>query len=102
MIDHCFNYKKKLLLSYCAHVYFRCPYKLRRLWQNDISSFPFAAPPLVADIDGDGGLDIVAAPFGESLSVIEGESGKHLHGTNWPQHNLDKSVHSTPIQVLIN
>ncbi|XP_005093156.1 protein DEFECTIVE IN EXINE FORMATION 1 [Aplysia californica] len=80
----------------------RCPYKLRRLWQNDISSFPFAAPPLVVDVDGDGGLDVVAAPFGEALTVIEGETGKHLHDTSWPQHNLDRSVHSSPLQYDVD
>ncbi|KAK0053028.1 protein DEFECTIVE IN EXINE FORMATION 1 [Biomphalaria pfeifferi] len=80
----------------------RCSYKIRKLWQTDISSFPFAASPLVTDIDGDGGLDIIAAPFGETLAVIEGETGKYLHDTSWPQHNLDKSVHSSALQFDID
>uniref|UniRef100_A0A0B7AVA1 DEX1 C-terminal domain-containing protein n=1 Tax=Arion vulgaris TaxID=1028688 RepID=A0A0B7AVA1_9EUPU len=80
----------------------RCPYRMRKLWQTDVSSFPFAATPLVVDVDGDGGLDIVAAPFGESLAVIEGETGKPLHDTSWPQHNLDKSLHSSPLQYDVD
>ncbi|KAH9495922.1 hypothetical protein Btru_013685 [Bulinus truncatus] len=80
----------------------RCSYKIRKLWQTDISSFPFAASPLVTDIDGDGGLDVVAAPFGEAFAVIEGETGKHLHDTSWPQHNLDKSIHSSTLRFDID
>ncbi|BFZ24522.1 hypothetical protein BsWGS_27561 [Bradybaena similaris] len=88
--------------EFSGKIHRRCPYRLRKLWQTDVSSFPFAAAPLVADVDGDGGLDVVAAPFGESLAVIEGETGKPLHDTSWPQHNLDKSVHSSPLQFDID
>lgn len=79
--------------------FFRCPYKLKKLWQVEVSSFPFSDKPLVTDVDGDGGLDIVAAPFGEAVSVVEGERGKHMHDATWPQLNLDKSIHSSPIIV---
>ncbi|CAL1529969.1 unnamed protein product [Lymnaea stagnalis] len=95
--DPCLAEEGILSKQQSAHIQRRCPYTLRRLWQTDISSFPFAAVPLLTDIDGDGGLDIVAAPFGETLAVIEGETGKHLHDSGWPQHNLDKSVHSSPL-----
>ncbi|CAG5126243.1 unnamed protein product [Candidula unifasciata] len=77
--------------EFSGKIHRRCPYRLRKLWQTDISSFPFAATPLVVDVDGDGGLDVVAAP-----------TGKPLHDTSWPQHNLDKSVHSSPLQYDID
>lgn len=80
----------------------RCPFSLRKLWQTDVSSFPFAASPLIADIDGDEKLDIVAAPFGETITVLEGDTGKHLKGSGWPRHNLDKSIHSSPLQFDID
>ncbi|GFO47581.1 protein defective in exine formation 1-like [Plakobranchus ocellatus] len=80
----------------------RCPYSLRKLWQADVSSFPFAAAPLIADVNGDSKLDIVAAPFGETITVLEGETGRHLHGSGWPRHNLDKSIHSSPLQFDID
>ena len=70
---------------------------MRKLWQTDVSSFPFAASPLIADVNGDEKWDIVVAPFGETITVAEGDTGKHLHG--WPRHNLDKSIHSSPLQV---
>ncbi|KAK3731897.1 hypothetical protein RRG08_043232 [Elysia crispata] len=78
----------------------RCPYSLRKLWQTDVSSFPFAASPLIADVNGDEKWDIVVAPFGETITVAEGDTGKHLHG--WPRHNLDKSIHSSPLQFDID
>lgn len=60
---------------------------------------PFAAVPLIADVDGDGGLDIVAAPFTEAITVVEGDSGKTLKNTHWPLHNLDSTFHASPLQV---
>ncbi|RUS73497.1 hypothetical protein EGW08_018737 [Elysia chlorotica] len=80
----------------------RCPYMLRKLWQTDISSFPFAASPLIADVNGDDKYDIVAAPYGETITVVEGDTGKHLDGSGWPRHNLDKSIHSSPLQFDID
>ena len=60
---------------------------------------PFAAAPLIADVDGDGGLDIVASPFGEVLTVLQGENGKPIPNSRWPAVNLDSSVLANPLQV---
>ena len=50
-------------------------------------------------VDVDDKLDVVAAPFTESFSVVEGETGKVTQHRGWPATNLDNSVHASPIQV---
>ena len=69
------------------------------LWHTDIGTSPFAAAPLIADINGDTNLEIVAAPFSETITVLEGDSGKSLPNSHWPLHNLETTFHASPLQV---
>lgn len=73
---------------------------MKTLWTAELAHAPFAAAPLVTLVDDDQKLDIVAAPFSESFSVLNSETGKILSQTAWPALNLDNSVHASPIQVL--
>lgn len=80
----------------------KCGYELKTLWTAELAHAPFAAAPLVTLVDDDQKLDIVAAPFSESFSVLNSETGKILSQTAWPALNLDNSVHASPIQFDIN
>ena len=71
------------------------------LWHTDVGTSPFAAAPLIADINGDTSLEIVAAPFSETITVLEGESGKSLPNSHWPLHNLETTFHASPLQVIV-
>ena len=92
------------LVSIYMKVFFlcRCHYNLKMQWHSDVGTSPFAAPPLIADLNGDGGLDIVAAPFSETLTVLDGTSGKELDNSHWPLHNLESTYHASPLQVKKN
>ena len=68
-------------------------------WHTDIGTSPFAAPPLIADVDGDGSLEVVAVPFSETITVLEGSSGKPLSRSHWPLHNLETTFHASPLQA---
>ena len=70
-----------------------------RLWTTEIAHSPFTAAPLIADVDADGQLDIVAAPLSEAQTVVSAETGKTLPNTKWPTQKLDSSVFSSPLQV---
>ena len=70
-----------------------------RLWTTEIAHSPFTAAPLIADVDADGQLDIVAAPLSEAQTVVSAETGKTLLNTKWPTQKLDSSVFSGPLQV---
>ncbi|XP_050407498.2 uncharacterized protein LOC126822581 [Patella vulgata] len=77
-----------------------CRYLLQTLWHTEISHTPFSSAPLIADVDADGDLDVVASPFSEVFNIIKGETGQTLSSGKyqWPVQNLNDSVHSTPIQ----
>lgn len=70
-----------------------------KLWTAEVAHSPFAAAPLITDVDGDGRLDIIAAPLSESQTVIEAETGKILTNSKWPTQKLDTSIFASPIQV---
>ena len=70
-----------------------------KLWTAEIAHSPFAAAPLIADVDADGQLDIVAAPLSESHSVVVAETGRTLPNSGWPAQKLDSSFFSSPLQV---
>ncbi|KAK7473674.1 hypothetical protein BaRGS_00035071, partial [Batillaria attramentaria] len=80
----------------------KCQYNLKMLWHTDVGTSPFAAPPLVADIDGGGGLEVAAAPFSESITVLDGNTGKQLTDSHWPLHNLESTFHASPLQYDID
>ncbi|XP_067682032.1 uncharacterized protein [Haliotis asinina] len=80
----------------------RCGYNLKILWQAEVGYSPFAASPLLADVDGDGVTDVIAAPFSEALTVLNGENGKTLENSCWPSQNLENSIHSSPLQYDID
>jgi len=70
-----------------------------KLWTAEVAHSPFAASPLIADVNADGHLDIVAAPLSETQTVIDAETGKVLKGTKWPTQMLDTSILASPLQV---
>ncbi|XP_033735102.1 protein DEFECTIVE IN EXINE FORMATION 1-like [Pecten maximus] len=76
----------------------RCGYSLTTLWTAELAHSPFASAPLIADVNGDGSLDIVATPFSESMSVIDAQTGKVLSDSKWPALNLDSSIYASPLQ----
>ena len=81
------------------YVFDRCGYDLDTLWTAELAHSPFAAPPLIADVDGNSRCEVVAAPFSESFTVLQGHNGQILRHSSWPAVNLDNSVHASPIQV---
>ncbi|XP_060070559.1 uncharacterized protein LOC132550506 [Ylistrum balloti] len=76
----------------------RCGYSLNTLWTAELAHSPFASAPLIADVNGDGSLDVVATPFSESMSVIDAKTGKVLSESKWPALNLDSSIYASPLQ----
>lgn len=80
----------------------RCGYTLSTLWTSEVAHSSFAAAPLISDVDADGIVDIVAAPFSESLTILNGKTGHVNLGTGWPVLNLDNSIHSSPLQFDID
>ena len=75
-----------------------CSYDVQKLWMREVANSPFAAAPLIADVNGDGRLDVVAAPFSESFTVLDGSTGQHLPGTLWPVQSLHRSMYASPLQ----
>ena len=59
------------------------------------------ASPLIADVDADGELDVIAAPFRETLTVLNGATGKVLSGTQWPQSQTHSTVFASPLLVSL-
>ncbi|CAG2193938.1 unnamed protein product [Mytilus edulis] len=80
----------------------RCGYNLDTLWTAELAHSPFAAGPLISDVDGNGKDEIIAAPFSESFTVLQGQNGQILHHSSWPAVNLDNSVHASPLQFDID
>lgn len=75
-----------------------CAYDVQKLWMREVANSPFAAAPLIADVNGDGRLDVVAAPFSESFTVLDGTTGQHLPDTLWPVQSLHSSMYASPLQ----
>ncbi|XP_063426798.1 uncharacterized protein LOC134710372 [Mytilus trossulus] len=80
----------------------RCGYNLDTLWTAELAHSPFAAAPLISDVDGNSKDEIIAAPFSESFTVLQGQNGQILHHSSWPAVNLDNSVHASPLQFDID
>ncbi|XP_021378708.1 protein DEFECTIVE IN EXINE FORMATION 1-like isoform X2 [Mizuhopecten yessoensis] len=80
----------------------RCGYSLTTLWTAELAHSPFASAPLIADVNGDGSLDITATPFSESMSVINAQTGKVLSESKWPALNLDNSIYASPLQFDVD
>ncbi|KAL8526763.1 hypothetical protein ACS0TY_015826 [Phlomoides rotata] len=71
----------------------QCPRNLELRWQTEVSSSVYA-PPLIADINSDGKLEIVIPSFVHYLEVLEGSDGEKLPG--WPAFH-QSTVHSSPL-----
>ncbi|XP_077238805.1 protein DEFECTIVE IN EXINE FORMATION 1-like [Tasmannia lanceolata] len=71
----------------------QCPQNVELRWQTEVSSSIYATP-LVADINGDGKLDIVVPSFVHYLEVLEGSDGDKMPG--WPAFH-QSTVHSSPL-----
>ncbi|XP_024536256.1 protein DEFECTIVE IN EXINE FORMATION 1 [Selaginella moellendorffii] len=71
----------------------QCPRNLELRWQAEASASIYAAP-LIADINGDGKLDIVVPSFVHYLDVLEGADGEKMQG--WPAYH-QSTVHSSPL-----
>ncbi|KAI4331700.1 hypothetical protein MLD38_029857 [Melastoma candidum] len=71
----------------------KCPRNLELRWQTEVSSSIYATP-LIADINGDGKLDIVVSTFVHYLEVLDGADGEKMSG--WPAFH-QSTVHGSPI-----
>ncbi|KAL3640714.1 Protein DEFTIVE IN EXINE FORMATION 1 [Castilleja foliolosa] len=71
----------------------QCPRHLELRWQTEVSSSIYASP-LIADINGDGKLEIVVPSFVHYLEVLEGSDGDKMPG--WPAFH-QSTVHSSPL-----
>ncbi|KAK3445131.1 hypothetical protein EUGRSUZ_B02781 [Eucalyptus grandis] len=71
----------------------QCPKNLELRWQTEVSSSIYA-PPLIADINSDGKLDIVVSSFVHYLEVLEGADGDKMPG--WPAFH-QSTVHASPL-----
>ncbi|KAF8042349.1 hypothetical protein BT93_A0848 [Corymbia citriodora subsp. variegata] len=71
----------------------QCPRNLELRWQTEVSSSIYA-PPLIADINSDGKLDIVVSSFVHYLEVLEGADGDKMPG--WPAFH-QSTVHASPL-----
>lgn len=71
----------------------QCPQHLELRWQSEMSSSIYASP-LIADINGDGKLEVVVPSFVHYLEVLDGSDGDKLPG--WPAFH-QSTVHSTPL-----
>lgn len=76
-----------------------CIPELTVAWSRELSSGPFVAAPLIADIDADGRLDVAVASFAGDIDVVRGSDSQHQPGSYWPLRLTDTSVHSSPLQV---
>ena len=78
----------------------RCIPELRVAWSRELSSSPFAAVPLVADVDADSQLDVAVVSFTGDVHVVRGADSRYDGQTRWPVRlGDDVSVHSSPLQV---
>ncbi|KAH7423955.1 hypothetical protein KP509_12G082900 [Ceratopteris richardii] len=71
----------------------QCPQHLELRWQTEVSSSIYATP-LVADINGDGKLEIVVPSFVHNIDVLDGSDGEKLPG--WPVSH-QSNLHSSPL-----
>lgn len=71
----------------------QCPRNLELRWQTEVSSSIYA-PPLIADINSDGKLDVVVPSFLHYLEVLEGSDGDKMPG--WPAFH-QSTVHASPL-----
>ncbi|CAI9761855.1 unnamed protein product [Fraxinus pennsylvanica] len=71
----------------------QCPRHLELRWQTEVSSSIYASP-LIADINGDGKLEVVVPSFVHYLEVLEGSDGDKMPG--WPAFH-QSTVHSSPL-----
>ncbi|KAF3449680.1 hypothetical protein FNV43_RR10411 [Rhamnella rubrinervis] len=71
----------------------KCPKNLELRWQTEVSSSIYATP-LIADINGDGKLEIVVPSFVHYLEVLEGSDGDKMPG--WPAFH-QSTVHASPL-----
>jgi len=76
-----------------------CIPQLTVVWSRELSSGPFAAAPLIADIDADSQLDVAVASFTGDVHVVRGSDSRHVTGSYWPLKLTDVSVHTSPLQV---
>ena len=78
---------------------YRCGPDLSVLWSREVSHVPFAAAPLLADINADGQVDIVVASFTGEIHVLHEEAGQLAEALGWPHKIQLSTVHATPLQV---
>jgi len=92
-------YQQCVLLSCCVMYMCSCIPELTVAWSRELSSGPFSAAPLIADIDADSHLDVAVASFTGDVDVIRASDSEHKRGAHWPLRLTDASVHSSPLQV---
>lgn len=69
-------------------------------WSREISTAPIASTPLIADVDADGDLDIVATSFSGSVHVVQAKDGLPKQTSQWPYRLNHATIHAGPLQVL--
>ncbi|WAR19978.1 DEX1-like protein [Mya arenaria] len=90
-----------------------------KLWTAEVAHSPFATTPLIADVNADGHLDIVAAPLSETqtlpsayvkrtwytdvVSASGDEISNFVSSTNRPDHiPVDGHIMATPVIADLN
>ncbi len=77
----------------------RCLPDFEVSWSRDLSSTAFAATPVIADIDADGSLDVLAGTFSGDVYAVNGNTGKTIPNSHWPVRLPEASIHSSPVLV---
>jgi len=75
-------------------------------WSRNVGVAPFASAPLIADVDADGELDVIATTFAGEVHVLRAPDGRRKDSrsgvhTNegWPYRLNYGSFYASPLQV---
>lgn len=95
----CFTREYQLSTAIVIYIS-RCIPDLALAWSREISTAPIASTPLIADVDADGDLDIVATSFSGSVHVVKAKDGLAKQTSQWPYRLNHATIHAGPLQVL--
>lgn len=88
--------------QFAAHTRRKCIPDLALAWSREISTAPIASTPLIADVDADGDLDIVATSFSGSVHVVQAKDGLAKQTSQWPCRLNHATIHAGPLQYDID
>lgn len=96
-----------LICHTCVLYMIRCTPDLTIAWSRELGVSPISATPLIADIDADGRLEIVALTYAGEAHVLRasnglstGLSGVNTPAAGWPFSFSHGSFLSSPLQVM--